>query len=69
MAIEKYYSPKQVIEMLGISMSTLDRLQRNGEITPDWAGCRRRFTEKSIVEHMTRKRREQEHIREGGNGC
>ena len=40
----EYYSAKQVLNILGISMSTLQRIQNRGEITPEWAGGQRRYS-------------------------
>ena len=59
----EYYSAKQVLNILGISMSTLQRIQKRGDITPEWAGNQRRYSKKEIIRYLeenSRKHREQE---------
>ncbi len=57
----EYYSAKQVLNILGISMSTLQRIQNRGEITPEWAGGQRRYSKAELeryLEENSKKRRE-----------
>lgn len=60
MALDKYYSARQVTNILGIGMTTLQRLQNKGAITPDWAGGQRRFAEKEIVRYLEAERKKHE---------
>lgn len=62
MALDKYYSARQVTSILGIGMTTLQRLQNSGAITPDWAGGQRRFAEKEILRYLSGERRKHNKI-------
>lgn len=60
MAIERYYSAKEVLAELGICQTTLTRAQQKGEITPCYAGSRRRFAESEILRYLQRKGQQNE---------
>lgn len=62
MALDKYYSARQVTNILGIGMTTLQRLQNSGDITPDWAGGQRRFAEQEIMRYLSSERRKHNRI-------
>ena len=57
---KKYYSAKEVLKILSISQTTLTRAQQRGEITPCYAGSRRRFAESEILRYLQRKERQNE---------
>lgn len=55
--IEKHYTAKETIKILGnISMSTLQRIQNDGEIVPNWAANKRMFPESAIKAYLERKK-------------
>ncbi|MEY8364676.1 helix-turn-helix domain-containing protein [Anaerovoracaceae bacterium 41-7] len=60
-----YYSAKQVLNILGISMSTLQRIQNRGEITPEWAGGQRRYSIQEIERYL--KENSKKHKERGRN--
>lgn len=62
MALDKYYSARQVTDILGIGMTTLQRLQNSGALTPDWAGGQRRFAEKEIMRYLSSERQKHNKI-------
>lgn len=60
MMIDVYYSAKEVIKILNISLSTLDRLVRKKELVPDWAGHQRRFSKTELLRYLDEERKKHE---------
>ena len=54
----KYYSAKTVMDMLGISASTLYKITKRGELTPSrvGGGRLRRFAEADVIAYMEAKK-------------
>lgn len=50
--MEKYYTPKEVMELFRISKSTLNRMRLRKELVPVYVGKQRRFSELSIKAYV-----------------
>lgn len=54
--MDKYYSAKQVLEILGICETTLWKIVKSGELIPARVGRQRRFAEKELLAYLQRMR-------------
>lgn len=55
-AMEKYFSAKEVLSILGICNTTLWKICKDGGLTPYMVGNRRRFSESDIIAYLERGR-------------
>ena len=53
--MEKYYSAKETMDILGISYTTLWREIKSGKLDVAYAGRNRRFAESAIKRYLERK--------------
>lgn len=54
--MEKYFSAKEVLSILGICNTTLWKICKAGGLTPYMVGNRRRFSESDIIAYLERGR-------------
>lgn len=55
--MEKYFSAKEVLSILGISNTTLWKICKSGGLTPYMVGRQRRFSESNIIAYLEEGRR------------